>query len=482
MFSNLIRAGMILVSCTLLASLSQAQGGSGGGQQQQPVPPVSPVKTVGDQGGDSSADGNTQMIPDSHPVAGAQDLTLGSSESSRSFLLPSFTVLTQVGTDPFTSTSTSHPGILSTTFVSGRLGLNVISSRSEFLMDYIAGGSFSNDGSLGNSLIQGLNLTETIRGGRWSVLLGDQFSYLSTSPFGFGGVGGLNNLGVSLGNGVGSGPGISSGFATGQSIFLTGLDRINNTSLGQITYDLSRRSSLNFIGSDQLLDFFGSPLENSSVVSVQAGYTYLLSRLNSFSVLYRFDDFSFATLPQTIHQNTVQAVFARRITGRLAWQVGAGPAIHEYVNPLLGPSTVTSPTVFTTLTYKRRYTGFDFSYSHALSNGSGIYPGALSDTVTARLTRTFGKNWESSIDGGYARNQALQQTLPTAGGSSSNNWFVNARITRRFVGYGALFLSYNASGQSNLSAICPLQSCAYGSLVNTGSVGYTWGLRPIYIE
>lgn len=487
MFCKLRKVGLILSSVLLMGPMANAQSTNNG--SQQPLPPLSPLgplKTVGDPvtPGDTATGESQQMMPDTHPLAGVQELTLGASASAHNFILPSFSVVTQAGTNPFITGAggPSHPGTLSTSYLSGRLGLNRMSERSEFLLDYVAGGSFSNDPTQGNSLIQGLETSETIRWGRWSLLLADQFNYLANSPFGFGGLGGLKNLGVSLGNGVGSSPGISPSFAPGQSIYISGTPRINNTGLGQTNYALSHRSSLTFVGSYTVLKFLEGPLPNSNFASIQAGYDYLLSRQNSVSVLYRFSEFSFSNAARGIHDQCIQVAFARRITGRLSLQISSGPSIQAYQQPLSGSGIVVSPTVSTGLKYQLRYTGFGLNYTHGLTNGSGILPGAETDTFSGTISRTFGRNWNFSIDAGYSRNQAIRQTLAATVGASPQTWFTTTRISRRFVGYGAFFAGYNASGQSSLSSLCTLPACGINSFTSTASVGYTWGLRPIILE
>lgn len=485
MFRTLCRIGLILSCLVLLASLARAQGTTSG--SQQPLPPISPLgpdKTVGGPitPGDPSGGGDQQLVADSRPLAGVQELTLGSSATARNFLLPSFSVLTQVGTNPFTSSSSTHAGTLSSSFVTGRLGLNHISARSELLLDYIGGASFSNDPTLGNSLIQAFDGSETIRSGRWSVLFGDHFSYLSSSPFGFGSVGGLKNLGVGLGNGVGSSPGISSSFSPGGSVYIDGVPHLENATVGQTTYALSHRSSLTFVGSYGILNFMNSPLQDSTVTTFQGGYSYLLSRLSTVTVFYRFDDFGFTNLAQSIRDHSIQGAFARRITGRLSWEIGGGPSIQDYQRPLAGSGVVVSPTVFTGLKYRFRYTGIGFSYMHGLTNGSGVLRGAETDNFTGLATRSFGKYWDSTIDAGYSRNQGVRQTSGTALLGSPNTWFATGRISRRFVAYGAFFISYNASGQSSLASLCTLPGCRFSSIVHTASLGYTWGLRPVVLE
>jgi hypothetical protein len=484
--SKFSSTAVILSSVLLLGAAANAQSPSNG--SQQPLPPLSPLgpqKTVGDgvTPGDSADAANQQTIPDTHTLAGAQELTLGTSASAHNFILPSFSVMTQMGTNPFASGAgaTTHPATLSTSYLSARLGLNRISERSEFLLDYLVGGSFSNDSSQGDSLLQNLEASETVHSGRWSILFGDQFSYLSDSIFGYGGVGGLQDFGVSLGNGVGSSPGISSSFVPNQSIYIDGLPRINNTGLGQMNYALSHRSSLTFVGAYGIQNFRKSPLQDSNVATFQGGYDYLLSRQNSVSFFYRFDNFAFSNLPQGTQVHSVQAAFARRITGRLAWSFGGGPSIQIFQNPLTGPGTIAIPTAFTDLKYQLTYTRFTMSYTHGITNGSGISPGALTDTFSGKATRTLGKNWAISLQAGFSRNDPLQQTLLRVG-SPPEAWFTTSRISRRFVGYGEFFLQYIASGQSSLYPFCTLPACSINTLTSTGSVGYTWGLRPTVLE
>ena len=140
-----------------------------------------------------AVDGNSAVLqtdeqrdtPDIRPLAGAQNLSIGSQSTSHSFLLPSFGVATQAQVNPYSSSLAESPSLISATYLSGRLGVNKISKQSELLVDYLAGGGFSNYSGLGNSVIQSLDFAETIHSGRWSQLFGEQFSYLPASSFGF---------------------------------------------------------------------------------------------------------------------------------------------------------------------------------------------------------------------------------------------------------------------------------------------------------
>jgi hypothetical protein len=416
-------------------------------------------------------------IPDTRPLAGVQNLSLGSQATSHSFLLPSFGVTSAVQFNPG-NTSAGNSSPASRTFVSGRLALNKSSSRSALLLDYLAGGEFSSYSNEGNAVIQSLDFSETIQGGRWSQTFGEQVSYLPSSSFNFGGLSGLSSLGVSLGT-VGTTPGFRQDLIPNQSILTNGAARISNATMAQTTYALGYRSSLSFFGTYGTLNFVGDGFQNSSSVSAGAGYNYLLSPLNSMSVSYGFSRFMFSNLPVGADSHNVQLSFARRITGRLSFQIGAGPDVQLYRSPLAGPTTLLNWALSTGLSYQLRKWQTGLNYSHSLSGGSGVLPGAETDMFSGHLARGFGK-WQGGLTLGYARNQALQQTSTSA--ITPQSWFAGAQASRSFVSFGSLYVSYNVSRQSGLGTVCSLPACATNQVMQTVSVGYNWGFRPIILE
>jgi hypothetical protein len=432
-------------------------------------------------GGDSMAPQLSNAvtdIPDTRPLAGTQNLSLGRQGTSHSFLLPSFGVTSQVQFNPNDSISAGNSSPASTTYLSGRIALNKISDRSELLVDYLASGGFSSYSQQGHSVVQSLDFAETIKRGRWSQMFGEQFTYLPASSFNFGGLGGFGNFGVSLA-GVGITPGFRQDLVPNQSILTNGAARISNAAIAQTTYALGYRSSLSLFGTYGTLHFLDSGFQNSSSVAGGAGYNYLLSPLNSMSVSYGFSRLMFANLPVGADSHSVQLSFARRMTGRLSFQIGAGPDVQVYRSPLAGPGTILSWILNTGLNYRLRNWGMGFNYSHSLSDGSGVLAGAETDMVSGHLSRGFG-NWQGSADVGYSRNRALQRTSIRT--IAPQSWFAGAQMSRRFVSFGSLFFSYNVSRQSSLSAVCLLPACGTNRLTQTVSLGYNWGFRPIVLE
>jgi hypothetical protein len=431
-------------------------------------------------GGDNTAalqSGARTDIPDTRPLAGVQNLSLGSQATSHSFLLPSFGVTSTVQFNPYNN-SAGNSSPASITYLSGRLALNKTSGRSELLLDYLAAGGFSSYSNEGNSVIQSLDFSETIRGGRWSQTFGEQFSYLPASSFNFGGLGGLSNLGVSLG-GVGITPGFRQDLIPSQSILTSGAARISNDAMAQTTYALGYRSSLSFFGTYGTLHFLDSGFQNSSSVNGGAGYNYLLSPLNSMSVSYGFTKFMFSNLPFGADSHSIQLSFARRITGRLSFQIGAGPDVQVYRSPLAGPGTILTWALNTGLSYRLRNWQTGFGYTHSLSGGSGVLAGAETDMFSGHLGRTFG-SWQGGLTAGYSRNHSLRQT--SIDSVMPQGWFAGAQMSRQFVSFGSLFVSYNVSRQSGLAAVCSVPGCATNQVTQTVSVGYNWGFRPIVLE
>jgi len=477
---------VILGGLTLSVPLAKGQETSNG--TQQPVPPIQPATNEENAAAPKPAASGLPIteqepdVPDSHPLAGAQGLTLGSSAGNRNFLLPSLGVTTQLEVDKYNSSTAIKVQPNSATYLTGGLAVNRTSGGSQFLLDYLGGGTFSNTASPGNSVIQNLEFSEVNHWGRWSVMVGDHVSYTSQSPFGFGGLGGLGNFGVSPGNGEGSSSGFRHGFLPDQSILINGPHQVSNAAIGQTDYALSHRSSLTFVGSYGILNFAESGFQNSTSVGLQGGYNYSLDRVNSIAVFYRFDDLSFPIVSERVKDHTAQFSYARRITGRMNFQVSAGPDILESKSPISGPNRTISWAASASFKQQYRLLAVGLTYDHYLTGGSGILVGAKTDLVAGSLDRTLNRNWHGAISVGYSRNQPLQGTNANASLSSPQAWFGSVRVSRQFVRYGSFFFAYGASKQSALASICSLPACNVASLIQTISVGYNWGLRPIALK
>lgn len=451
---------------------------------QKPLGPTDPrsASSPENDGADQRLAAEKQKVePDSRPLAGAQSLTLGSISPSRNFLLPSFSVATQVGTNQY-NTNQAGNRLESLTYLTGRLLLNRTSGATELALNYLAGGNLSKNGSQGNSLIQGLNVSDMIRKGRWSFMLGDDFSYLSESSFGFGGLGGLDFLGI--GNGLGSSgsnPSFRPDLVPTQSILTSRAPRLSNTAIFQTNYMLNRRSSLTFVGSYGVLRFVDAGFFNSRSPILQAGYNRALGRRDSISIFYRFSSFKFSRIAQSFEDQSIQLTYARRIAGRISFQVGGGPEISTFRTPLTSSGTRINSTVASSLSYQYQRNTIGFNFNRGLTGGSGVLPGAETDVFQGFWNRRLNQDWDTALVSGFSRNRSLPQTL-LAAYVAPNTWFITSNVNRTFGRSGDLFFLYTARRQSSLPSSFTNVVSGFGSLIHTFSVGYTWGLRPIHLE
>jgi hypothetical protein len=472
----------VILACILFcAAVAQAQ--------DTPKPePQKPLTPLGTDDGSSQAGGKAEVpysepepavLPDSRPITGFESLSLGMKAANRNVLLPSFTVSTAIQSSPYQGSQANTIGIESTTTLAGRLAMNRTTQLTSLTLDYTAGGSFSSDPNQGSSALQSLNITDSLRRGRWSFTVGDRLFYASSSPFGYGGLGGIGNYGVGLNDG---GSGFRPGVSPDQSILLSGTPQISNTAVFQTSYALTHRSYFTAGVSYGLLNILGGGLLNNSDVSFQTGYGYMASRHDTIGISYGYSRFMYSGSVPASQGHVVQFTYARQITGRLSLVAGGGPAYQIYNSPLLGPSNVLSWAASGSLSYALGYLSTSLNYSHGQSGGSGIFPGAETDSLTASAARAITRNWSGSISAGFGKSSALQQTSAAANLKSPESFYAVATASRKIFQRGSLSLSYGISRQLNLGVVCSLPICQVGALSQTGTIGYSWALRPIILE
>src|SRR5580704_19005859 len=372
--------GTVLLSVMLLGP--GAMKASGQDQPQNPsqpkpaaqcVPPIGPADSTDD-------DSTPTLQPDTRPLTGVQETTLGAPELLHSYWVPGIQYSNSVSSTALNQTTGS--GWNDTSFIAGNLTLVKEWRHSQLSLDYTGGVFFStagNDGTgngSGDGYFHQFAFAQAFKWARWEFLALDQFSYLPEAAFGFGAGTGLGEPGV--GGGLASGlPGLQTGYQPSQSIFTSVGNRYTNSATAQIAYTINRRSSINVSGSFGILRFVesGSIGTNDSIFS--AGYNFAVSKRNTLGVIYRFMEDRYPGNPQAVNDQVVQAAFGRKITGRLALRLFGGPNITNLRVPV---GNVTQQVNFAggaTLTYaldSARDTLL-VSYNHGTSNGSGVQIG-----------------------------------------------------------------------------------------------------------
>jgi hypothetical protein len=486
--------GTLLVTAFLTAMLlgPSAMEACGQAPQQdpsQPKPAAQSIPPIGPTDQDPNADdGSTPALqPDTRPLTGVQESTLGAPELLHSYFVPGLVYSNSVSSTALNQTTGSDWN--STSFIAGNVTLVKEWRHSDLSVNYTGGGFFStaDTNASGNGSSDGyfhqFGLTQAFKWARWELLLLDEFSYLPEAAFGFGAGTGLGEPGV--GGGLASGlPGLQTGYQPSQSIFTSVGNRYTNSATAQIAYTINRRSSINVSGSFGILRFVesGSIGTNDSIFS--AGYNFAVSKRNTLGVIYRFMEDRYPGNPQAVNDQVVQAAFGRKITGRLALQLFGGPNITNLRVPV---GNVTQQVNFAggaTLTYaldSARDTLL-VSYNHGTSNGSGVQIGSTLDQVEASLSHRFSRSWVGSFNFGYARNRSLGNPDVVQNSQSFDSYYIGGNLSHPLGRTAKLSLGYSAQIQDSNLPLCPAGTCDTNSTSHRIFGNVSWHSRPFVLR
>jgi hypothetical protein len=462
----------------------------GGGYAKPPIGAVRGVNVPDDAQPYDPA----QVTPDQNTLAGAAPFTLGSLQHTRNILDPTISV-SQIGQTVPGATGGSI--LTGESIIGGSLNFNRTWSEYHFSAVYNGGETF-NEGytqaatffgpAAPHNEFQDVSVTQEAAWARWHVLLRDDFMASPGAAFtgqGMGGPGLAAQFSSMLGAGLNS---LAQSYQPTETINTGSTQRYRNSLLGQAEYSFSRRSSFTFSGSYGLLHFPGTGYFSSTIMDVQAGYDYLLDPANSVAILASYGkiDYSGTATPTggTTTSGTGNSTadymgalaYGRRITGRLAFQVAAGPQeIHVTVPGGAGNFNLLFASVNSSLTYERRRSGLSFSYVRGLTGGSGVYLGATSNSFAGSAHYLFTRYWTGSVNVGYS----LNNSLAPAGVATTqfDNWFLGANLGRRVGPHAQINFNYGATRQNN-PALCPVANCGGIGLQQTVGMSVNWHLRP----
>jgi hypothetical protein len=430
-----------------------------------------------------------QVTPDTNTLAGAAPFTLGSLQHSRNIFDPSISI-SQIGqTEPGTSGKTVLTG---NSVASASLNFNRTWSEYHFSTLYNGGETFNLGYGKAAAFFgqtaphyqfHDLTVTQEASWARWHVLLRDDFTASPGAAFsgqGMGGPGLASQFSTLLGSSLSS---LAQSFQPSETVNTGAVMRYRNAVLGQAEYSLSRRSAFTFSGSYGLLHFNGTGYFSSTMINGQAGYDYLLDPANSIAILGSYGKIDYTGTGTTTAANGASTkdyvgalAYGRKITGRLALQVAAGPQEIQVTGAGgVGNFHLLFASVNSALSYERRRSGISFNYVRGLSGGSGVYLGSTSNTFSSTAHRQFTRYWAGSVNGGYS----LNNSLAPAGAATTqfDNWFIGANMGRRVGPHAQVNFNYGATRQ-NSPVVCPVVSCGGTGLQQTFGMSVNWHLRP----
>ncbi|MEQ1352741.1 MAG: hypothetical protein ABLT11_01920 [Candidatus Acidiferrum sp.] len=417
------------------------------------------------------------LQPDTTPLTGAQSPGLGSTEFRHSYWVPGFTVANTAQSNPFGGNGGNSAGWFDTTYLAGNLSLLENWSHSHLALNYSGGGYFSTDNSQGSGSYQQLGVVQSFNWQRWQLAFFDEFAYLPTTQFGFGG---LSNIGAPGIGGVltPGAPGLGNPYVPDQSVLFSNGPRYSNSFTTQATYELSRRGSITLVGSYGILRFTDSGNIGNDDAIGSIGYNYVLSKKDTLGVLYRFSGYHFMGFPQALGNHVFNLAYSRRITGRLAFSLFGGPEITTFRIPI-GTSTSRIDGAFgTTFSYALKSGGLTFGYSHGTSGGSGVLQGSTEDQVNAGATRHLSRLWTARGNFGFSRIHAFTPSnAPSTPGF--NSYYFGAGLDRPLGRNANLSFGYTAYVQQLNDAAC--LGCGT-STQHQISVGFSWHTRPFVLR
>ncbi len=405
-------------------------------------------------------------------LSGAQLFGLGNLEHAHNIFDPAFSLSEQGQTASATGTQSS---LSSQTLFNAILNFNRTWGIDHLTTLYNGGVSFDSGPPSSHSLYHDLTVSEQMGWERWRLLLRDDFEASPGAAFtgtGMGGPGMLAQLSSTFGATLSS---IGQAFVPSESIQTGNANRYRNTVLGEAEYSFSRRSAFTFSGSYGILQFSNAGYISSRMLNAQAGYDYLLDPKDSIAVVAEYGDIYFPGLAHTSMKDYVAgAAFGRKITGRMAFQVQAGP---QLIRATVGIQNFQRwfESVNSALTYERRRSGVSFNYMRGLSAGSGVYIGATTNTFSASAHHLFSRFWTGTATGGYALNNSIAAAGTPA--TSFSDWFVGGNLVRRMGPHATINFLYGLQKQDNPST-CPVTSCGVSGFQHSFGMTVNWHLRP----
>src|SRR5271165_1600232 len=470
---------LVLGMCAYAAANSSAQSQPAAPESATPAPAFGQNAPV--------------LNPENPPVTGLDEPGLDLHPASRSFISPALQVSESADTNGANQLCSS--GLDSITRVLGALDLQQFWPKSDLFLEYLGGGAFYGS-PFAVKQLQAVGLEGVTRWRTGQVTLRDAFSYVPDGSFqiGFGGLPGLGLASGGLGTGFAGGglPGIHP--PSGQFDAIGNIPRLSNTAVLDAVQAINPRSALTVAGAFSNAHFYDSAqcaipgnvcLINSDQLTIEGGYSYLLSRHDQIGAIYAFQLFQFpqATGGQIyVHDGNVR--WSHTITGRLSLIAGAGP---QYTDLEAGGYFQHwSLSARVQLRYKFGHSSMVASYEKFTSPGSGFFAG--SNTQAARLgyTRPVGRTWEFYGDVGYSHNKALQNVALqgiTPLGASSYDEGSGGGVLRKHLGHSYdFFLAYRFSELGFNNTISSGGTRGSTSQRQVGTVGVEWHPHPTRIE
>ena len=362
-----------------------------------------------------------------------------------------------------------------TTNLSGDVEYIGRSTVRPFSMLYAGGVLLSTYTNAQTQFYQSLTISQGFVGHGWAVGFSDSVSYLPQSPTtGLAGIPGVGDLGFQP---------TPDPTAPAQSVLTNYGKRLTNTASGNIERELNARTSISGTGSYGILRFLGDNVPSSNLATTALDSTQItgnvslnrrLSVRSNASVSAYYSTFSYGNNTTSFNSKGINVTFNRQMTKALSLSLSAGPQINSAYTAVTSFGNIRVPgslnaSVNAGLSYTRKFTSASLGYSRGINAGSGVQPGARSDSVSGSLQHTIGRDWSLGFTGAFTQTTGLALT------GTTNSVFGGTQLSRRFLKSFSAYVGYTGIHQS-IPAQLAGQS-AFSGFSQAVSAGITFSPR-----
>ncbi len=460
---------LVVAVCLVSAQAQQQQQPPPANPPAQPTTPVQPITNPDNKQQGTNDEPASPLQQAATVVTGGIAPTAGETNEAGSQVLFGFQAAESFDSNYL---GTAIPGAWNDiTSFGGHVDLHRIGPTSDLLFRYAGGGALDPQNSSLNTMYHQFEAAETLQFRRWSLRFDDLFSYLPSSSFGFQ-MFGITQPNLST-NGL-----LNPSIPPSQSILTTQEMRLSNVILTQVQIEASERTAFTFTAGYGLLHYVTPGFLDPTNINFGFGYNYALNARDILGVSYQFNNYGFGSTNAQINDSTVMVTYGHHITGRLAFQAGAGPEL-DYYTPV-GSSTSISKTYIGAnagLNYELKQSSITASFSRGINGGSGILVGAASDTVQIAADHRMGRKITINGDFGYSFNQSLQIQTSTA--TSYQGFYGGAGVDYKIGLRTDFYVTYNYLHQTSNGPVCTGPACAVSFDSHQIWVGINFDFRPI---
>jgi len=375
----------------------------------------------------------------------------------------------------------SGSGTETTTNLSGAAGYSSRSERLPFSMIYSGGVLISTMSGQTFQTFQNASLAQQFITPRWVFGVSDSVSYLPQSPTtGYSGIAGVGDLGPLQGPGQGPAGGILTNYGK----------RVSNSLDGNLERKLTASTSIVGSADYSILRFIDGVGLDTTGITGTVGLNHRWNARTTIGAEAVYSIFTYGTYPGVPEQLSlsglsfqtrgINLVFQRLLTHNLSVSASAGPQLVNSSNETLSPS-VTTGAGSIGLSYTHRLTTASLTYVRGANGGSGVQQGTISDSISASVNRSYGRDWQAAITGSYTRSsgliksQAINQLLGIA--QTYDSFYGGLQITRRLGMHTTGYFSYTVQAQNSSSSTVPNGPNVFSGVGNIFSLGVTWAPR-----